>query len=74
MPDINQSYEQPYVQAPYAQPNMQIPQQNPYGYAPQQMTVPQKTLQDEFVSQHRKNGLIERLFNGIKNLTGLQKS
>lgn len=26
---------------------------------------------DEFVIQHKKNGLFERLYNGIKNLTGL---
>lgn len=26
---------------------------------------------DEFARQHKKNGLIERLYNGIKNLTGL---
>ena len=26
---------------------------------------------DEFIKQHKKNGLIERLYNGIKNLTGL---
>ena len=29
------------------------------------------TIQDEFVNQHKKNGLFERLYNGIKNLTGL---
>ncbi|MCQ2754639.1 MAG: hypothetical protein MJ231_06295 [bacterium] len=34
-------------------------------------SVPQKTLRDEFVSQHKKNGLFERLYNGIKNLTHL---
>ncbi|MCM1003197.1 MAG: hypothetical protein NC408_02520 [Candidatus Gastranaerophilales bacterium] len=26
---------------------------------------------DEFARQHKKNGLIERLYNGIKNITGL---
>ena len=30
-----------------------------------------RNLQDEFVHQHKKNGLIERLYNGLKNLTGL---
>jgi len=33
-------------------------------------TVP-KTLRDEFVSQHKKNGLFERLYNGLKNITHL---
>lgn len=32
---------------------------------------PIRNLQDEFVHQHKKNGLIERLYNGLKNLTGL---
>ena len=42
---------------------------NAYPYA---TSMPQeKTLKDEFVSQHKKNGLVERLYNGIKNLTGL---
>jgi len=31
----------------------------------------QGTLADEFLVQHKKNGLVERLYNGIKNLTGL---
>lgn len=31
----------------------------------------QRTLKDEFVSQHKKNGLIERLYNYVKNITGL---
>lgn len=30
-----------------------------------------KPLKDEFACQHKKNGLFERLYNGIKNLTGL---
>lgn len=30
-----------------------------------------RTVQDEFVRQHKRNGLVERLYNGIKNLTGL---
>lgn len=29
------------------------------------------SAQDEFIYQHKKNGLIESLYNGIKNLTGL---
>ncbi|MCM1072532.1 MAG: hypothetical protein NC334_01860, partial [Bacteroides sp.] len=32
---------------------------------------PPRTAPDEFVYQHKKNGLVERLYNGIKNLTGL---
>lgn len=32
---------------------------------------PPLSAQDEFVRQHKKNGLVERLYNGIKNLTGL---
>lgn len=32
---------------------------------------PPRSVEDEFVHQHKKNGLIERLYNGIKNLTGL---
>lgn len=32
---------------------------------------PPRSAQDEFVHQHKKNGLIERLYNEIKNLTGL---
>ena len=31
----------------------------------------QRSVRDEFVYQHKKNGLFERLYNGIKNLTGL---
>ena len=30
-----------------------------------------QTLSDTFVKEKKKNGLIERLYNGIKNLTGL---
>ena len=30
-----------------------------------------RCLRDEFVHQHKKNGLIERLYNSIKNVTGL---
>ena len=30
-----------------------------------------RTARDEFVFQHKKNGLFERLYNGIKNITGL---
>ncbi len=30
-----------------------------------------RMAQDEFVRQHKRNGLVERLYNGIKNLTGL---
>ena len=32
---------------------------------------PIRSLQDEFVCQHKKNGLFERLYNSLKNLTGL---
>ena len=35
-------------------------------YAPKELSI-----RDEFVKQHKKNGLIERLYNGIKNLTKL---
>lgn len=35
-------------------------------YAPQELSI-----RDEFVKQHKKNGLVERLYNGIKNLTKL---
>jgi len=34
-------------------------------------TAPPRTLKDEFAHQHKKNGLVERLYNGIKNLTRL---
>ena len=32
---------------------------------------PPLSAPDEFIHQHKKNGLIERLYNGIKNVTGL---
>ena len=38
---------------------------------PVQAKAPQQTLRDEFVRQHRKNGLFERLYNGLKNITKL---
>ena len=76
MPEINQNYETQYQQgAPYAGVNTGVnggytQPQYPYGY--QQMPVQtQLSVRDEFVSQHKKNGLVERLYNGIKNLTGL---
>ena len=28
-------------------------------------------LKDEFIREHKKNGLVERLYNALKNLTGL---
>ena len=30
-----------------------------------------RTLNDEFIMQHKKNGLFEKLYNQIKNITGL---
>ena len=45
------------------------PQQYPNGYQPAPMI--QKTIRDEFVVQHRKNGLVERLFNVLKNISGI---
>jgi predicted unusual protein kinase regulating ubiquinone biosynthesis (AarF/ABC1/UbiB family) len=33
--------------------------------------VPNISLKDEFISQKKKNGLVERLFDGFKNLVGL---
>ena len=32
---------------------------------------PERTLRDEFVHQHKKNGLFERLYNALKNVTKL---
>lgn len=40
----------------YQQAHMQMPKE--------------RLLRDEFVHQHKKNGLFERLYNGIKNITG----
>ena len=34
-------------------------------------TAKELSIRDEFVKQHKKNGLVERLYNGIKNLTKL---
>ena len=52
------------------QPSQQIQTQqaNPYGYPRQGLN---RTIRDEFVIEHRKNGLTGRLFNVIKNITGL---
>jgi predicted unusual protein kinase regulating ubiquinone biosynthesis (AarF/ABC1/UbiB family) len=33
--------------------------------------TPSISLRDEFISQKKKNGLVERLFDGLKNLVGL---
>ena len=64
MAEINTNYFNPVPQEIKTQPFA-----NAYPYA---TSMPQeKTLKDEFVSQHKKNGLVERLYNGIKNLTGL---
>lgn len=64
MTEINTNYFNQVPQEIKTQPFA-----NAYPYATQ---MPQeKTLKDEFVCQHRKNGLVERLYNGIKNLTGL---
>lgn len=67
MTEIQNNYVYPQQQMMPMGPQNQPNQQNPY------QTVPQgnRTVQDEFVSQHKKNGLVERLYNGIKNLTGL---
>ena len=70
MTEISQNYQQNYSYAPYQQQGVQSNAvTSPYGYA--QVSAPQRTLKDEFVHQHKKNGLFERLYNGIKNLTGL---
>lgn len=51
------------------QPQKAQPRQtNPYGYPRQELN---RTIRDEFVIEHRKNGLTGRLFNFIKNITGL---
>lgn len=64
MAEINTNYFNQVPQEIKTQPFANV-----YPYATQ---MPQeKTLKDEFVCQHRKNGLVERLYNGIKNLTGL---
>lgn len=74
MADINyqQPYEYQYQQpnAPYAQYGAQTPPP-PYAYGYPQPQMRQKSVRDEFVAEHRKNGLVERLYNGIKNLTKL---
>lgn len=51
------------VSMPQQQLQMQVKQQ-PYVAQP-------KTLRDEFVSEKKKNGLIERVYDGAKNLTKL---
>ncbi len=68
MPEVNGNYEQQYQMNGYdLQQTGAQNQRSGYRQAP----IRQKTLRDEFVTQHKKNGLIERLYNGIKNLTGL---
>ena len=37
----------------------------------QVQTQPEYTLTDVFKHEHKKNGLVERAYNGVKNLTGL---
>jgi hypothetical protein len=37
----------------------------------QVQTQPEYTLTDVFKYEHKKNGLVERAYNGVKNLTGL---
>lgn len=72
MSEIKQNTQNISAQMPqYLQPQ-QHPQGYPMGYANiGYMMPPQRAVKDEFVHQHKKNGLIERLYNGIKNLTGL---
>lgn len=60
----NFAYPQQLQNAQMAQPHVVVG-------LPTNASNPQRTLGDEFVHQHKKNGLIERLYNGIKNLTGL---
>ena len=37
----------------------------------QEQVQTEKTLTDSFTREHKKNGLVERAYNGVKNLTGL---
>ena len=37
----------------------------------QEQVQTEKTLMDSFTHEHKKNGLVERAYNGVKNLTGL---
>lgn len=62
MPEVNSNYV--YPQQNYYQPNTFMPAQT-------RVSMPELSIKDEFVKQHKKNGLFERLYNGIKNLTGL---
>lgn len=74
MSEIKPNYpqEMPAYMQQYQQPQMYPPMQYPMGYnSGNYMMAPQRSVKDEFVHQHKKNGLIERLYNGIKNLTGL---
>ena len=56
-----QSYMQPMAQRqPIMTPSGKIA-----------FSAPVRSLKDEFVHQHKKNGLFERLYNAIKNITKL---
>ena len=64
MPKVNNNY----INTPQGYYNTQMQSGQPY---PQYGMPVELTIQDEFVNQHKKNGLFERLYNEIKNLTGL---
>ena len=56
---------------PVQQATLQTQQMVSYPYAKGYAINAPRTIRDEFVIEHKKNGLFEKLYNGIKNLTGL---
>ena len=52
------------------QKNVAVQNSNNYYTNPGYIPAEARTIKDEFVHQHKKNGLFERLYNQLKNLTG----
>ena len=64
----NQSYQTPQMINAQHQSPVNYNNYFKYSASPQ---PPQPSPEDEFRIQHRKNGLFERLYNGLKNITNL---
>ena len=52
------------------QKNVAVQNSSNYYTNPGYIPAEARTIKDEFVHQHKKNGLFERLYNQLKNLTG----
>lgn len=67
MPGINSNYN---IQTDIQSSSLQ--QESSTNFKANHYTqVPQRNLRDEFTYQHKKNGLFERFYNWLKNLTGI---